>query len=332
VAPVRDWLVGGYGPDSGGTAAGISLARPRSDGVLEVVGLAVALESPSWITVHGDHVYTALEAAGQVASLRRTEDGLELDGVAPAGGSFTCALAVSAGRLVAANYGDGVVGVIGLDDAGAVTGLIQALPNSGSGPHPDQGNARAHAVFTTDDGAVITLDLGADQALVHRWRGDELVRLGEYRFPAGTGPRDIARHPSGRLVVLGELDGSTHLFDWADDRLIPVASAGLDGFEPRAHAASIAFSADGRFGYSSLRGPGRIARVEFRADGLLAVGSVSAEGPWVRHLAVDGDLLHAANEKTTELTTFRVGADGDLAVVGATPAPSPTFLAPLLEY
>ena len=77
-----DWLIGGFGPDAGGTAAGISLARPRADGVLEVVGLAAALESPTWLAVSGDHVYATLEVAGQVASLRRTDDGLEVDGVA----------------------------------------------------------------------------------------------------------------------------------------------------------------------------------------------------------------------------------------------------------
>lgn len=329
---IGHWLVGGYGPDSDGRAAGISLAKTRPDGVLEVVGLAAALESPSWITVHGDHVYAALEAAGQVVSLRRTGTGLEVDGTASAGGSVTCALAVSHRRLLAANYGDGTVGVIGLNAAGAVTELLQALPNTGSGPHPDQENARAHAVFATDDHAIISLDLGTDQALIHRWGAEGLERVGEYRFPAGTGPRDIARHPSGRFVVVGELDGSVHLLDWADGVLSPVASLVVDGFEPRTHSASIVFSGDGRFGYTSLRRAGRIARVEFTADGLRSAGSVSAEGPWVRHLAVDGDLLHAANEETDELTTFRIGADGSLTPIGASPAPSPTYLAPLLEY
>lgn len=332
MAPIEHWLVGGYGPDLGGRAAGISLAKARPDGMLEVVGLAAALESPSWIAVHGDHVYAALEAAGQVVSLRRTGTGLEIDGTASAGGSLTCALAVAGRRLLAANYGDGIVGVVGLNAAGAVTELVQSLPNTGSGPHPDQENARAHAVFETDDHAVISLDLGTDQALIHRWGADGLERVGEYRFPAGTGPRDIARHPSGRLVVVGELDGSVHLFDWLDDGLSPVASVAVDGFVPRTHAASIVLSADGRFGYTSLRRAGLIARVEFTADGLRAAGSVSAQGPWVRHLAVDGDLLHAANQHTDELTTFRIGADGSLTPVGASPAPSPTYLAPLLEY
>lgn len=326
------WLIGGFGPDAEGTAAGISLARSRDDGVLEVVGLAAALESPDWLVVHGDHVYTTLEVAGQVASLRRTERGLELDGVVPAGGEISCALAVSEGRLVVANYGDGVVGVIELDAAGAVSELVQTLENEGSGPHPDQGNARAHAVFPTEDGAVITLDLGTDQALIHRWRDGRLVRVGEYAFPPGTGPRDIARHPSGRLVVLGELDGSVHLLDWADDALASVASVTLDGFAPPTNSASIAITEDGRFGYFAHRGPGVIAKVEFTANGLRAAGAVSSEGPWVRYLVRDGELLHAANQLTNELTTFRIGPDGALTLVGSSPAPSPAFIAPLLEY
>ena len=110
-----------------------------------------------------------------------------------------------------------------------------------------------------------------------------------------------------------------------------VASTALDGFEPRTHAAAIVFSADGRFGYSSLRRAGRIATIEFTGDGVEARGSVSSEGPWVRHLAVDGELLHAANQHTNELTTFRIGADGALSLVGSSPAPSPSFIMPLLD-
>ncbi len=337
-----DWLIGGFGPDAGGTAAGISLARPGADGVLEVVGLAAALESPTWLAVSGDHVYATLEMSGQVASLRRTVDGLDVDGIAPAGGSLTSALAVAQDRVVAANYGDGVVGVIGLDETGAVTGLDQSLSNPGHlpGPHPDQGNARAHAVLVLRDGgsndAVITLDLGTDQALIHRWEHGEhkpsgLIRVGEHTFPAGTGPRDIALHPSGRLVVLGELDGTVHLLDWDGEQLSPVASVPLDGFGPRTHAAAIVFSPDARFGYCSVRRAGRIATVEFTGDRVEARGSVSSEGPWVRHLAADGDLLYAANQQTDELTTFRIAADGALSLVGSSPAPSPSFIVPLLD-
>lgn len=330
---MADLLIGGYGPDSGGEAAGISLARSGPDGVLEVVGLAAAVESPSWLLVHGGRVYAALEVAGQVASLRRTATGLELDGVVAAGGDYTCSLVLSGGRLLAANYGNGVVGVLGLDASGAVTGLVQTLENEGSGPHPDQGNARAHAVYEAENGLVISLDLGTDQALLHRWRDGLLVRVGEHRFPAGTGPRDIARHPSGRLAIVGELDSTVHLFELDGDALVPIGSAKLEGAASaeKVHAAGLVFSPDGRFGYVSLRGPGLIGRVEFTEDGLRAAGSFDAGGPWVRHLAVEGDLLHAANQHTNELTTFRIGADGDLVIVGATPAPSPAFIAPLLE-
>lgn len=326
-----DWLIGGFGPDSEGTAAGISLAQSQPNGTLAITGLAAAVESPCWLTLAGDHVYAALHL-GQVVSLRRTEHGLEVDGVAETGGIYTCSVAVLGSKVIAASYGNGVVGVIGTDAAGAVTGLEQVLPNSGSGPHPDQGNARAHAVFVTEDDAVITLDLGTDQALIHRFTGGELRRAGEFLFPAGTGPRDIAAHPSGRLAVLGELDGSIHLLDWDGTGLTAVSSAKLDGFAERTHGAGIVFSDDGRYGYTSLRRAGRIAVSRFEADTVAPAGSVDAAGPWVRHLAIEGELLHAAQEHTNELTTFRLGPDGLPVLVGSTPAPSPAFILPLLEY
>ena len=332
---MTDWLTGSYGPDMGGSGAGIVAMRSRADGTLEVADTLDGTPSPSALLAHGDHVYTVIEgpAEGYVQSWRRTGTALELDGRAPSGGSLPCNLVVYEGRLIATNYGDGVLGVIGLDAAGAVTTLQQAIPGPvATGPHPDQGNSRQHAAFVTDDGVLVTLDLGADELLLHRIEGDELVRYDAFALPKGTGPRDIARHPSGLIVVLGELDATMHLLSWGTVSVNPgftlLSSVQLPQVE-REHAAALAFSDDGHFAYTALRRSDRVAVVHLDVDAarLSFVDVVPGGGAWGRHLAVDGDLLHVANQVSNEVTSFRIGTDGIPVQLGpGTSIGSPTYL------
>ena len=334
------WLLGSYGADMEGSGPGIAVARSRDDGTLEIVGVADPTPDPAFLVQHGDHVYAAIEGPdeGFVQSWRREGETLTLDGRASSGGQYPCSLAIAGDMLVVANYGEGTVGVVGLDAAGAVTELMQTLPGTGPtpGPHPDQGNSRAHAVYVTDDGAVLTLDLGTDEILVHRMQcaADEPARLertGAFGLPAGTGPRDIVRHPSGLLLVVGELDGTMHALRWDGAGLELVASVQLP-HEARVHAAGIALSDDGRFAYTSLRRSNLLATVavDAVAPALTLVGAVPCGGDWGRHLAVDGPWLHVANQLSNEVTTFRLGDDGlPVQVAPGTPTGSPTFLLPI---
>jgi 6-phosphogluconolactonase (cycloisomerase 2 family) len=336
---MAEWLVGSYGPDSGGTGAGIVAMRSRADGTLEVVSTVDDTPSPSALFAHGDHLYAVLEGPGKgaVQSWRRTGTALEPDGRASSGGELPCNLVVYEGRLIAANYGDGTLGVIGLDAAGAVTALQQAIPGSGPvpGPHADQGNSRQHAALVTDDDVLVSLDLGSDQLHLHRLAadhrgGEEVVRVDAFDLPRGTGPRDIARHPSGLFVVLGELDSTMHLLSWGglETGFTHLASVQLPRVE-REHAAALAFSEDGRFAYTSLRRSDRVAAVavDAAARTLTLVEAIPGGGSWGRHLAVDGDLLHVANQLSNEVTTFRIGADGiPIQLAPGTAVGSPSFL------
>ncbi|HTN59317.1 MAG TPA: beta-propeller fold lactonase family protein, partial [Protaetiibacter sp.] len=52
--------------------------------------------------------------------------------------------------------------------------------------------------------------------------------------------------------------------------------------------------------------------------------SVPSGGSWPRHLLVDGELLHVANQISNAVATFRIGADGIPVPLATTAAPSPT--------
>jgi 6-phosphogluconolactonase (cycloisomerase 2 family) len=292
--------------------------RSHADGRFEVGALAAELDSPSWITVDGHRVVVALEGAGAVV-----EFDLKRGRLTPSAhhvvGKWPCHIAVAAGTPVVACYGDGVVWTPG----GALEG------SADHGPLPAQDGPHAHHVLTLADGRVLTLDLGTDLLYVHRMIDGVLVREHELPLPPGTGPRDLLVLPDGRIAVLGEwscelliLEPMGDTFEVVQIEALPGATAGED------QAAALGLSADGRYVIAGIRGANRIATLALDADAVRPVGWVPSGGDWPRHLAVDGDFVHVANQLSNTIATFRIGGDGILTPVGEPgPAPSPTCLA-----
>jgi 6-phosphogluconolactonase len=331
--PAQQWWVGGYGPDLDGIGTGIGLANERADGALEYLEVVAELASPTWLLEHRGHLLAAAEGLGEVHSFRRDGTRLVHDGSVSTGGTVPCHLALAGpDTLIASNYEDGVVGVIDLLPGGAVGELAQTLRGEGSGPRPTQPGPHAHAAFLVDEGTLLTLDLGADRIHVHRVEGGRLERVASVALPAGTGPRDIARHPSGLIYVLGELGGELFAFDWAAGVLELVASVSLAGAVDGDHGAALAFGQGGPFVYTGLRGSDRISIVRTSDDGrdLEAVAWVECEGEWPRHLVARDDVLHVSNQLSHSIASFRLGSDGMPSLIAdPTRVPSPAFLLPV---
>ena len=320
------WWVGGYGLDMGGTLPGIQAMRSTDAGTLELVGTAVEALSPSYLLQRGDHLYAGAEGAGTVDSFRRVgEHGLVRDGSAPSGGVWPCSLEFFAGGLAAANYFDGSVSLIGLVE-GAVSELLATQPGSGRGPHEEQGGPHAHSVFAVDGSTLLSADLGSDRILVHQVGLETAASL---TLPPGSGPRDIVRHPSGLLYVLGELSDELFVLRWTGTELELVSSVALPGAVAGDAGSAISFGAGGRYVYAGLRGSNRIAILRASDDGtqLDPVGSVSSEGDHPRHHAVDGDVLHVANQLSDSIASFRLGTDGiPHLITDPVRVPSPNYL------
>lgn len=322
---MSEFWVGGYGPDMGGSADGISVARSREDGSLELVSLASDLHS-SYLVASGKHVYAAVEGRGEVASLRVEQGALVHDGTAASGGFAPCHLTVTGETLIAANYTSGSLGVVGLTD-GAVDALVQQLEGVGSGPREQQDGPHAHASLVIDDDTVVSLDLGSDAVVVHRLEGGRLSPVSTVAFPPGSGPRDIVRLPSNLFLVLGELNGHVYLCEWVDGEFSIVESVAVPGAVEGDNGAGLSLGADARFAYVGLRGTNLISVVSIDGRSLAGVGSVSCGGNWPRHTTVDGDLLHVANQRSSTIASFRLGDDGMPTLIAEpTAAPTPTFL------
>jgi 6-phosphogluconolactonase len=333
VPEVSMWA-GGYTADSGGSGIGITgLALDPATGGLAVVGTAVETPSPSFLLAHGDMVYAVGEAAGRVEAFRRGPGGsLRWAGGQPSGGSGPCHLHVVDGLLLTSHYGDGTVAVHPLAEDGTIGEAVQLLTAEGSGPRPQQDGPHAHSTLHVGGGVVLSADLGTDTVHVHELRDRRLDRVAGIALPPGTGPRHMALLGSGRVLLVGELDGTLHALEgtgtaWRLTATTPCAAEPDD----RDSAAEVQVSADQRLAYVGLRGSDRIAVVGVGEDGSLApVAAFACGGTTPRHHALVGDRLHVANQDAGTVSSFRLDPGTGLPVAGPVvlAVPSPTYLLP----
>jgi 6-phosphogluconolactonase len=275
-------------------------------------------------------VYAAGEGARVVSAYRVAGNELHFLGVQNTAGELPCALAVLGDReaLAVACYGDGTVDVHPIAPDGSLGKTGQSLRGVGKVSRINQDGPHAHAALQIDAHTVLTTDLGTDDVYIHSLHGDLLTRTGSVKLPKGTGPRDLLLHPSGLIWMLAELSHEVFVLKRDGDTLSIAGSVALPGAEEGDHAAALALSSDGRFGYAALRGSDNIAVFAVGDDGatLTSVGSVWSGGGWPRHLVMDGEYLRVANQLTNSVVTFTLGADGLPVQHSSLLVQSPTYL------
>jgi 6-phosphogluconolactonase len=326
----RKIWVGGYSDDMNGSAEGITLVTAGADGSLENHGLAVAADSPSYLARSGDTLYAACEGSGTVTAYRIAGSELHFLGLQDAAGELPCSLAVLGDRsaLAVACYRDGIVDIHPLSADGAVQKTAQTLLGVGKSSLLEQDGPHAHAALEVDATTVLTTDLGTDDIYIHTRDGEFLDRTGSVRLPAGSGPRDLLLYHSHVVWVLAELSQEIFILLRSADGFEVVDVVALPGAEAGDRAAGLALSADGRFAYAGLRGSDNIAVFGVRSGGvaLTPLGFVGSGGGWPRHLVVDGDYLHVANQLSNSVVTFTIGDDGIPVRHSSLVVHSPTFL------
>src|SRR5262249_49714424 len=135
-------FVGCYTAGAGGDGEGIVAARRSPDGGLTSMGLVARTPSPSFVVRHPELpvLYAVNELEGGTvptfalpASPNGDDPPLELTtlGTWSSGGSFPCHLTVANGWLAIANYGDGAVAGLPLDEHGVPDGLIAVAVHKG---------------------------------------------------------------------------------------------------------------------------------------------------------------------------------------------------------
>jgi 6-phosphogluconolactonase (cycloisomerase 2 family) len=312
-------FLGCYTGESGGEGEGIALLRrDPATGDLIRLGVVARTPSPSFLAQHPrlPVLYAVNELdAGTVSAFAVAEDAsLTPLAVQLTGGAAPCHLAVSADarHLLVANYTSGSVSVHPLDADGVPGERSDLLHLDGQGPVADrQEGPHAHMVAPDPNGPeVLIADLGSDR--VWRARLDPvsgrltMVGAAVVAVP-GTGPRHLRYSIDGALLLVGELAGNLSWYrpDPADGGLR------LAGAEPTSAAGTnfpseLTTGRDGRFVYVANRGPDTVSVFAWEPEGGTLIAEVATGGQWPRHLALLGDHLYVANERSQNVTIFRI--------------------------
>ena len=325
-------FLGCYTGESGGEGEGIALLRrDPATGDLTRLGVAARTPSPSFLAQHPrlPVLYAVNELdAGTVSAFAIAEDAsLTPLAVQSTGGSAPCHLAVSADarHLLVANYMSGNVSVHPLDADGVPGERSDLLDLAGQGPVADrQEGPHAHMVAPDPNGPeVLIADLGSDR--VWRARLDavsgRLTLVGAAVVAApGTGPRHLRHALDGTLLLVGELTGDLSWYrpDTSDGGLRR-AGAVTSSADKENYPSELATGRDGRFVYVANRGPDTVSVFAWEPEGATLVAEVATGGQWPRHLALLGDHLYVANERSHNVTVFRVDRDSGIPRVQGEP-------------
>jgi 6-phosphogluconolactonase len=331
-------FVGCYTGESGGEGEGIALLRrDPATGVLTRLGVAARTPSPSFLTQHPmlAVLYAVNELdTGTVSAFSVADDGSLTElAVQETGGRQPCHLAVTAdGRfLLAANYSSGSVSVHPLDPDGAVGERTDLLDFDGHGPVTDrQEGPHAHMVMPGPTGPdVLISDLGSDR--VWRTRLDPVAGRLAPPTPAvvaapGTGPRHLRRTPDGTLLVSGELAPNLGWYrpGGPDGTLLLGGTAPAGSTTGENYPSELTIGADGRFVYMANRGPDTVTTYAWDGAKAELIAEVPTGGVWPRHLALLGDHLYVANERSHSVTTFRVDRETGIPGIQGEPTGEPS--------
>lgn len=338
-------LIGTYASDGAEPGSGEGIWRvtlDRRSGALSGDHLITTTTAPSFLALHpsGHMLYAVQETEqGKVSTFSVDGEDLLPRATVPTGGSFPCHLLALDDALWVANYGDGVVSRLDLNDDGEPVVTPTVYPNSGSGPNSErQEGPHAHFVHDAGSGSVWVSDLGTDE--VRRFTASGPNGLAAV-LPPATGPRHLAALPGGAVVVVGELDSRLHVLasDGSGSILssVPALATPVPSGKPSqpSHIDAGVSPATRNLLYAATRGPDVLA-VFAVEDGqaLRHLSDTPIGGAWPRHFAVipasddRADYLVVANQYSSTLDVLRVDGAGHAEHVHSLGIPVPACVIP----
>ena len=333
-----------------GTDTGKGIYRARWDaktGEIGTVELAIATDRPNYFARHPKLpvIYSVNEMSGAKAGVSAfrvdaaTAELTLIDEVR-SGGEGPCYVSVDHAGIEAfvANYAGGSVSYFavsyeygGLSDAIATHAYELQKPGANA---ERQDKSHMHCVTVAPDNKfLLACDLGADLIRLYRIGmsghagppftlppvGTRMTPVGEVAARAGSGPRHVAFHPSGKWVYcVHELDCSIDIYDWKVTGEKPemvlregsvvsvlakgVAIGGNTGCE-------VVVSDDGRYLYTCVRGIGELVvyAIDAVAGMLTERQRVKCGGTVPRYIALDPSrrwLLCCNQEAPGSVTVF----------------------------
>lgn len=310
--------VGSYGPEHGGSGAGVvTVRRDPESGLLSAPIASCLTRSPSYLALHpdGHTLYATHEHdAGAISALRIKADGaLTRLGDTPTGGDGPCHVMIHpAGEYAfVTNYQSGTVALIPLQSDGTLSPARQIFspPGRATGRR-----AHPHTTLALPGGAVGLVDLGRDLLVTYLLTRDGL-RLDSAivsEMPGGTGPRTLALGTGTDAFLANELSSTiTRLaYDSPTRSFVVTAterSTRRSGSETN-YPAEVRASPDGRHVYLCNRGSDTISVFAAAGAGLQFVSEVPSGGKWPQHLVLLDGFLYVANQKSHNIAVHVVDA------------------------
>lgn len=321
-------------------------------GKLTAPALAAPYQNPGFLALHptkpilyacGQPTKPYADGSSSVAAFSlANESALKLLGEASVGGKGACHLAVdSSGRAVAiANYGDGSVSMVKLDDDGLPEATASVVSRTGSGPNKlRQNGPHAHGVYFDKTNTILFVpDLGLDQVFVYPF-DEGTLKLGK-PLPSligspGSGPRHMAFSSDEKnAYIINELDNSVLATSYESGKFKSLGAVLTlpQDFAGTSSAAEIEIHPNGHFVYASNRGHDSISvyRRDDKTGTLVSVQLATCSGRTPRHFKIDpsGKWLLCANQDSNAISVLPLDpATGLLGTAGSTVSvPGPVCL------
>lgn len=211
--------------------------------------------------------------------------------------------------LLSANYGDGTLSALRLQD-GHVVDISSRLSfgcESRPGTHPLRQNG-SHPHWVGRDGDLLVTDLGNDVIHEVSLHAGRLLNRGVHRkLPRGSGPRHVCRDSTGGLWVSLELsNGVSRLGPDAiatsssSNRWLPDDVAGN-------HVGDIAFEPEADVVVTANRDVNTLGIFTRGRDGIEPVAEIDCGGEWPTQFAQQDGTFAVANRESGTVAIFDVG-------------------------
>jgi 6-phosphogluconolactonase (cycloisomerase 2 family) len=229
-------------------------------------------------------------------------------------------------------FDDSVVELLEVREDGSLGEILDAVKHTGEGPGNRQTNAHPHSATMSPSGKLFAVcDKGNDTVRMYQIdrKDQRLVPCGQaVSAPPGSMPRYCVFHPTqpwfyhnneGSLDVHAYRYEETGQLEWIGayhGLLEPAEGNTGEPFEQQ----GLCIDAEGRFVYSVMRGPNRVAVFQVdQADGSLRpIQNMDVPFPWPRGatLSPDGRFLIVSCLKGQKVVVLRVEKDGTLSSTG----------------
>ncbi|WP_394542001.1 lactonase family protein [Pantoea sp. SGAir0418] len=332
----------------GARGKGIEVYRMLPDGEWRLIQRVESVqENPSWLTLdpihqrlyalHGDGDAVAVwqrdPNSGLLSLLTQQTTGPrhshpDLDPQRrnnPVGAALT----PDGQHLLIANHEAGNLAALAIDQQGLrPPHSLARIPGHPSTLEAPESLSRPHEIVFAPGSDLFAVPIqgraagnGIDMIRLYRWQDGETQMLDEVRLAAGSWPRHVDFHPSGKwLYCLSELSSTLTVLEVNARRgelmLMQTLSALPEGYSTRSDASEIEVHPSGRFVYAANRGHDSIGvfAVDVQEGTLSVIDWVDCGGktPRFTTLSPDGRRFYSANEESDTIQVFDVDAQTGL--------------------